>query len=31
MSTVAADLSDGEIRAYADWYAAIKLYISAPE
>jgi cytochrome c553 len=31
MSSIAADLSDTEIRAYADWYAAIKLYISAPE
>lgn len=27
MSAVAADLTDEEIRAYADWYAAVKLYI----
>ncbi|MFK7869070.1 MAG: cytochrome c [Roseobacter sp.] len=29
MSVVAADLTDQEIRAYADWYAAVKLYIDA--
>lgn len=27
MSAVAADLTNEEIRAYADWYAAVKLYI----
>ena len=27
---VAADLTDAEIRAYADWYAASKLTITAP-
>lgn len=31
MSAVAADLSDAEIREYADWYAAVKLYIDAVE
>jgi cytochrome c553 len=30
MSVVAADLSDEEIRAYADWYAASKLTITPP-
>ncbi|QIE42163.1 cytochrome c4 [Rhodobacteraceae bacterium SC52] len=30
MSGVAADLTDAEIRAYADWYAASKLTITAP-
>jgi cytochrome c553 len=31
MSAVAADLSDTEIRDYADWYAAIELYISTSD
>ncbi|QHQ35875.1 c-type cytochrome [Algicella marina] len=31
MSEVAAELTDAEIRAYADWYAAVKLEIGAPE
>ncbi len=31
MSEIAADLSDEEIRAYADWYAAATLTITAPE
>jgi cytochrome c553 len=30
MSEIAADLTDEEIRAYADWYAASKLTISPP-
>lgn len=31
MTDVAADLSNPEIRAYADWYAAVKLYIDTVE
>ncbi len=31
MNEVAAALSDDEIRAYADWYAAVKLEILAPD
>lgn len=31
MSSVAADLSDAEIRAIADWYAAIELTIAPPQ
>lgn len=31
MSVIAADLSDTEIREYADWYAAVKLYIDTVE
>ncbi|MEP2641222.1 c-type cytochrome [Roseobacter sp.] len=31
MSSVAADLTNAEIRAYADWYAAVKLYIDTVE
>ncbi len=31
MSAVAADMTDGEIRAAADWYGAIELTISGPE
>lgn len=31
MSAIAAELSDEEIREVAEWYAAVKLEISAPE
>ena len=31
MSEIAADLTDAEIRAYADWYGAVKLEIVPPE
>ncbi|WP_195820070.1 c-type cytochrome [Roseobacter sp. MH60115] len=31
MTEVAADLTNAEIRAYADWYAAVKLYIDTVE
>lgn len=31
MQAMSADLTDAEIRALADWFAAIKLEISAPE
>lgn len=31
MSEVAAELTNEEIRAYADWYAAVKLYIETVE
>lgn len=31
MSGIAADLTNEEIRAYADWYAAVKLYIEKVE
>ena len=31
MSQVAADLTDTEIRAFADWYGAVRLTISPPE
>ncbi|WP_102109532.1 c-type cytochrome [Oceaniglobus roseus] len=31
MSAIAADLSDEQIRAAADWYAAVKLEIASPE
>lgn len=31
MSDIAADLTNEEIRAYADWYAAVKLYIDMVE
>lgn len=31
MSGIAADLTDEEIRAYADWYAAVELYIETVE
>jgi cytochrome c553 len=30
MSAVAADLTDEDIRAFADWYAAVKLEIAPP-
>jgi len=31
MSDIAADLTDDEIRAYADWYSAMQLEITAPD
>lgn len=31
MSSIAADLTNEEIRAYANWYAAVKLYIDTVE
>lgn len=31
MTGIAADLTNEEIRAYADWYAAVKLYIETVE
>lgn len=31
MTGIAADLTDAEIRSYADWYAAVKLYIETVE
>ena len=31
MSPIAADLSDEDMRAYADWYAAMKLEIAPPK
>jgi cytochrome c553 len=31
MTEVSADLTDAEIREYADWYAEVKLKIMEPE
>jgi hypothetical protein len=31
MSAIAADMTDQEIRAAADWYADVKLQIASPQ